>query len=62
MAYETEIARLEAILNSGASDVSTDVDRTAFDHKSIREQLAKLRRKQDATKRPRQAQADLSGF
>lgn len=62
MAYETEIANLEAILNAGANDVSTDGDRTVFDLDSVRRRLAELRRKQDATKRPRVAQVDLSGF
>lgn len=62
MAYETEIANLEAILNAGASQVSVDGRNVAYDFDAIRRRLAELRRKQDATKRPRVAQADLSGF
>ena len=62
MAYETEIAQLEAILNAGTSDVTVDGVRTTFDLDSVRRRLAELRRKQDATKRPRAAQIDLSGF
>jgi hypothetical protein len=62
MANETEIARLEAILNGGATDVSTDGVRVVTDHASIRRRLAELKRMDDVSRRPVVSQIDLSGF
>jgi hypothetical protein len=62
MAYEAEIANLETILNSGATDVTDDGTRTILDLASVRQRLAELRRRQDAARRPIVSQIDLSGF
>jgi len=62
MAYETEIAKLEAILNEGASRVTVDGMTVQYDLDDVRRRLNELKAKQDATKRPRAASIDLSGF
>jgi hypothetical protein len=61
MAYEEEIAKLEEVLNSGATRVSVDGVDVSYDLEAIRRRLGELKRKQNATKRPRVAAADLSG-
>lgn len=62
MAIADQIAELEAILDAGASEVTVDGQRVRYDLDSVRRRLAELRRQQDATKRPRASQIDLSGF
>jgi len=62
MAYETEIAKLEAILNEGTSRVTVDGMTVQYDLDEVRQRLNELKAKQDATKRPRAASIDLSGF
>lgn len=47
--YEKEISDLEALLNSGAKDVSTDGQRTSFDLEVARDRLAALRRLSNPT-------------
>lgn len=47
--YSIEIAALEAILNSGASSVSTDGLSTSYDLDSVRKRLAELQAQDDAS-------------
>ncbi len=56
--YSIEIAALEAILNSGASSVSTDGLSTSYDLESVRKRIAELKSQDQAsinagTTRPR---------
>ena len=60
MSLTTEIAAIEAILNDGARAVSTDGRSVQDELPALRRRLEELRRKQDATKRPRVAGIDLS--
>lgn len=62
MAYEDEIAELESLLNDAASNVAVDGVGVTFDLEAARRRLAQLKRQQDATRRPRNASIDLSGF
>lgn len=62
MAYETEIARLEAILDAGASSTDVDGTRVSYDLDKVRQRLAELKRLQDKARRPRSSSIDLSGF
>lgn len=52
MSVETEIAELEAILNTGASSVGVDGQKVTYDLKAVRRRLRELRRQQDPSKRP----------
>ena len=62
MAVADDIAKIEAILQEGASRVTTDGVTVQFDLDSLRKRLAVLKRQEDGTKRPRIATVDLSGF
>lgn len=62
MALADRIAKLEAILDEGTGRVTIDGVTVQYDLDEVRKQLAELRRKEDATKRPRAAGIDLSGF
>jgi hypothetical protein len=62
MSYATKIANLEAILNSGATDVTVDGTRTVLNLDSVRKRIAELRRLDNAARRPVISQIDLSGF
>jgi len=63
MAYETEIARLEEILNTGAQSVTVDGMMTTFNLAEVRHRLAELRRKQASRTGPRASTIKLdSGF
>ena len=59
-----KIAEIKALLETGASDVSQDGQRTAFDLDSLRKELRRLEA-EDATaqtKRPVAASIYLGGF
>lgn len=60
--YESEIAKLEAILNEGTGRVTIDGTTVQYDLDQVRQRLAELRGLQDGTKRPRAAHINLSGF
>lgn len=61
MAYETEIAKLESILNEGAGRVTIDGVTVQYSSpEAIRKRLRELYAKQDVAKRPRLSQIDLS--
>lgn len=65
--YSTEIANIEAILNSGTSSVSVDGMSTSLNHDSLRKRLAELRQLDDATQqsgsvRPRNATIKLNFY
>jgi len=62
MAIEDDIAELESLLNDAAQDVTVDGVAVKFNLQEARRRLATLKRQQDATKRPRNATIDLSGF
>jgi hypothetical protein len=62
MATEDDIAAIEAILQEGASRVTTDGVTVQFDLAALKARLAALRREATPTARPKIAQADLSGF
>lgn len=62
MSVATQIAHLEAILDTGASEVFVDGQKVVYDLDAIRSRLAELRREQDHMRRPRSATIDLSGF
>lgn len=62
MSVETEIAELEAILNTGASSTGVGTQRVTWDLDQVRRRLAELRRELDHTRRPRIATIDLSNF
>jgi hypothetical protein len=51
----------EAILNRGATRVTTDGVTVEYDLVAVRARLTDLKAQQDATKRPRAAGIDLSG-
>lgn len=59
-----EIARLKAILDSGASEVVTDGQRVKLHHGDVRRRLRELIATDDTAtvKRPRASSIDLSGF
>ncbi len=62
MSVETEIAELEAILNTGATGVAVDGQKTTWDLNQVRRRLRDLRRQKDHMTRPRVSTIDLSGF
>ena len=62
MAIEDDIAELESLLNDAAENVTVDGVGVKFSLQEARRRLATLKRQQDATKRPRNATIDLSGF
>ena len=62
MAIEDDNAELESLLNDAAQDVTVDGVAVKFNLQEARRRLATLKRQQDATKRPRNATIDLSGF
>jgi regulator of protease activity HflC (stomatin/prohibitin superfamily) len=63
MAYETEIAKLEAILNEGTGRVTIDGVTVQYSLADVRKRLTELMQKQNAAKRPRVARINLStGF
>lgn len=59
-----EIARLRAILDSGATEVNIDGQRVRVDPAAVRARLRELIADDDTetVKRPRAATIDLSGF
>lgn len=58
--YSEEITRLEAIVNSGLSEVSTDGSRARYDIAEARKRLAELRTLQgEGQSRPRVARLNL---
>lgn len=61
---ETKIAELEAVLESGATQISVDGTSTSFDHDSIRKQIQALRSQHSTMKkrRPRASRINLGGF
>jgi hypothetical protein len=59
VAYEDEIAEIEAILNAGVTDVATDAVRSSYDQAALRKRLAELKRQQSPAARPRCAQINL---
>ena len=63
MAYEAEIAQLEALINSATTSVSTDGLSTTFDLDKAERRLAELLRLQGETTmvRPRIARVRLGG-
>lgn len=60
-----EIAKLEAILNAGASSVTVDGQSVTYDFDEIKARIAKLKR-EDTTNgymaRPRSLRINLGGF
>jgi hypothetical protein len=62
MTLADRIAELEGILDRGASRVTTGSVTVEYDMALVRQQLAELRAKENASKRPRAASIDLSGF
>lgn len=54
------IAKIEAILNAGASTVSTDGTTVTYNFAELRRRLKELRQADPAFKRPRIGQIDLS--
>lgn len=60
----TEIAAIEALLESGAKSVTVDGVTTQFDLDGLRKELRRLRAEDDVrqTRRPFSASVDLSGF
>jgi len=62
MAYETEIAHLEQLLNSGVTATAADNERHEFDLEAARRRLAELKRLQAKTRKPRTSSIDLSGW
>lgn len=63
--YSTEIAQIEALLNSGAKKVSVDGQTVEVDHGVLQKRLTYLRANDSSTeqadKRPRSAQINLGG-
>ena len=60
----TQIAAIRAILESGVSSVTVDGMTTNYDLVSLRKELARLMAEDDnyASRRPRVASIDLSGY
>lgn len=63
MAYEAEILRLETLINSATTSVSTDGLSTSFDLEEAKKRLAELRRLAGDTQmvRPRVVRVRLGG-
>ena len=62
--HSVEIARLEALLSTGARSISVDGVSTTLDPESIRQRLRQLKADDDAHRgrRPRITSMDLRGF
>jgi hypothetical protein len=60
MAFETEIADLEKLLDAATSSVLIDGVRTDFDLETARKRLAELKRKSAGTSWPRTSTVLLS--
>ena len=62
--HSAEIARIKAVLNTGAEEVVVDGQRTKFDLAALRQRLRELEADDDASavKRPRAATIHLGGF
>ena len=60
----TEIAKLEAILAAGASQIQSDGQMVTYDLAAVRKRLTELPAQDDTlrTKRPRAARINLGGF
>lgn len=60
--YESEIAQLEALINSATKDVSADGIRTSFDLDKARQRLVELKKLADASDaKTRTSTLNLSG-
>jgi len=62
MSVASEIAELEAILNTGASSVFVNGQKVTYDLSQVRRRLRELRRQLDPSKRPTVATIDLGNF
>jgi hypothetical protein len=62
MSLATEISDLEAILNTGASEVYVDGQKVVYDLDQVRRRLSELKRQQDGSRRPRTSTINLSNF
>lgn len=62
MTVAEQITKLEAILDSGTRQVTTDGLTVAYDLEEVRRRLTQLKQQQSPNTRPRLASIDLSNF